>query len=42
MKISEKIFYTFTWIDIENPQQEDLETIKNEHGLNFYLIKESL
>jgi magnesium transporter len=42
MKISEKIFDTFTWIDIENPQQEDLETIKNEHGLNFYLIKDSL
>jgi magnesium transporter len=42
MKVSEKVFDSFKWIDIENPQKEDLETIKKEHGLNFYLIKDSL
>lgn len=42
MKLSEKVFDSFKWIDIENPQKEDLETIKKEHGLNFYLIKDSL
>ena len=42
MKISEKIFDTFKWIDIENPNIEDLQKIKKEHGINFYLIKDSL
>jgi magnesium transporter len=42
MKISEKVFDSFKWIDIENPQKDDLETIKKEHGLNYYLIKDSL
>lgn len=42
MKISEKQFDSFKWIDIENPNKEDLETIKKEYGINFYLIKDSL
>jgi magnesium transporter len=42
MKITEKIFESFKWIDIENPIKEDLEKITKEHGLNYYLIKDSL
>jgi magnesium transporter len=42
MKISEKTFESFKWIDIENPIKEDLEKITKEHGLNYYLIKDSL
>jgi magnesium transporter len=42
MKISEKKFESFKWIDIENPIKEDLEKITKEHGLNYYLIKDSL
>ena len=30
MKISEKIFESFKWIDIENPFKEDLEKITKE------------
>ena len=42
MKINEKEFESFKWIDIENPIMEDLEKISKEHGLNYYLIKDSL
>jgi magnesium transporter len=42
MKIIEKEFETFKWIDIENPIMEDLEKISKTHGLNYYLIKDSL
>jgi magnesium transporter len=42
MKISEKAFESFKWIDIENPIKEDLEKINKELGLNYYLIKDSL
>lgn len=42
MKITEKIFESFKWIDIENPIKEDLEKITKDHGLNYYLIKDSL
>jgi len=42
MKINEKQFESFKWIDIENPIMEDLEKISKEHGLNYYLIKDSL
>jgi magnesium transporter len=42
MKISEKTFESFKWIDIENPIKEDLEKITKEHGLHYYLIKDSL
>ena len=42
MKINEKNFESFQWIDIENPIMEDLEKISKEHGLNYYLIKDSL
>ena len=42
MKINDKEFESFKWIDIENPIMEDLEKISKEHGLNYYLIKDSL
>jgi len=42
MKITEKVFESFKWIDIENPIKEDLEKINKELGLNYYLIKDSL
>lgn len=42
MKITEKIYDSFKWIDIENPIKKDLEKITKEHGLNYYLIKDSL
>ncbi len=42
MKVTEKIFESFKWIDIENPIKEDLEKINKELGLNYYLIKDSL
>jgi len=42
MKISEKVFESFKWIDIENPIKEDLEKIHKDLGLNYYLIKDSL
>lgn len=42
MKITEKVFESFNWIDIENPIKEDLEKINKELGLNYYLIKDSL
>ena len=42
MKITEKVFETFKWIDIENPIKENLEKITKDHGLNYYLIKDSL
>lgn len=42
MKVTEKVFESFKWINIENPIKEDLEKINKEHGLNYYLIKDSL
>lgn len=42
MKVTEKVFESFKWIDIENPLKEDLEKIHVEHGLNYYLIKDSI
>lgn len=42
MKITEKVFESFKWIDIENPIKDDLEKINKELGLNYYLIKDSL
>ncbi len=42
MKVTEKVFESFKWIDIENPIKEDLDKINKEHGLNYYLIKDSL
>jgi magnesium transporter len=42
MKITEKVFESFKWIDIENPIKEDLEKINKDLGLNYYLIKDSL
>ncbi len=42
MKIIEKQFESFTWIDIEHPNKLDLEKIATEHSLNYHLIKDSL
>jgi magnesium transporter len=42
MKVTEKVFESFKWIDIENPLKEDLEKIHVAHGLNYYLIKDSI
>lgn len=42
MKITEKLFETFKWIDIENPSKEDFDKISSEYSFNYYLIKDSL
>ncbi len=42
MIVTEKIFESFKWIDIENPNKNDLEKITNQYHLNYYLIKDSL
>lgn len=42
MKIVEKQFESFTWIDIEHPNKPDLEKIAKEYNLNHHLIKDSL
>lgn len=42
MKVLEKIFESFTWIDIEHPNKPDLEKIAKEYNLNHHLIKDSL
>lgn len=42
MKITEKQFETFKWVDIENPTKEDLDKINKQYSLNYYLIKDSL
>lgn len=42
MIVKEKIFDSFKWIDIENPNKADLEKITSQYHLNYYLIKDSL
>lgn len=42
MKILEKQFESFKWIDIENPEKNELDKIAKEFSLNYYLIKDSL
>jgi magnesium transporter len=42
MIVTEKIFESFKWIDIENPDKNDLEKITSQYHLNYYLIKDSL
>ncbi|MFM1930569.1 MAG: hypothetical protein RL387_1897 [Bacteroidota bacterium] len=42
MKILEKQFESFKWIDIENPVKNELDKIAKEYSLNYYLIKDSL
>jgi len=42
MIVKEKIFESFKWIDIENPNKNDLEKITSQYHLNYYLIKDSL
>jgi len=41
MNIKEKAFDTFTWIDIENADKKQLETITSKYNLNYYFIKDS-
>ena len=42
MIVTEKIFESFRWVDIENPNKNDLEKITSQYHLNYYLIKDSL
>ncbi len=42
MIIKEKIFDSFTWIDIENANKKELEVIASKYNLNYFLIKDSL
>lgn len=42
MIVTEKIYESFKWIDIEDPNKSDLEKITNQYHLNYYLIKDSL
>ena len=42
MKVIEKTFETFKWIDIEHPNKADFEKITKEYNLNHHLIKDSL
>ena len=42
MIITEKQFDSFTWIDIENPENADLAEVTKKYQLNYYLIKDSL
>ena len=42
MKIVEKQFESFKWIDIEHPNKGDLEKIAKDLDLNYHLIKDSL
>lgn len=42
MIVTEKIFESFKWIDIESPNKNDLEKITSQYHLNYYLIKDSL
>ena len=42
MIVTEKIFESFKWIDIENPNKKDLEKITSQYNLSYYLIKDSL
>ena len=42
MIVTEKNFESFKWIDIENPNKNDLEKITSQYHLNYYLIKDSL
>ncbi len=42
MKIVEKQFESFKWIDIEHPNKGDLERIAKDLNLNYHLIKDSL
>ncbi len=42
MKVIERTFETFKWIDIEHPNKADFEKITKEYNLNHHLIKDSL
>lgn len=42
MIVKEKIFESFTWIDIENANKKELELIAGKYNLNYFLIKDAL
>jgi magnesium transporter len=42
MNIKEQAFDTFTWIDIENADKNELELIASKYHLNYFLIKDAL
>ena len=42
MILKEKIFESFTWIDIENANKKELEVIASKYHLNYFLIKDAL
>ena len=42
MIVTEKKFESFKWIDIENPNKNELGKITSQYHLNYYLIKDSL
>lgn len=42
MIIKEKIYQSFTWIDIENANKKELELIAGKYNLNYFLIKDAL
>lgn len=39
---TEKVYEHFKWIDIQNPQKEDIEGIAKTYGLDYYQVKDSL
>jgi len=42
MIIKEKIFDSFTWIDIEDANKKELEIIASKYNLSYFLMKDSL
>jgi magnesium transporter len=42
MIIKEKIFDSFTWIDIEDANKKELEVIASKYNLSYFLMKDSL
>jgi len=39
---TEKVYGNFKWIDIKDPQKEDLDGIAKMYGLDYYQVKDSL
>ena len=42
MIVKEKIFDSFTWIDIEDANKKELEIIASKYNLSYFLMKDSL
>ena len=42
MIVKEKIFDSFTWIDIEDANKKELEVIASKYNLSYFLMKDSL